>query len=68
MPHRPQPTPGGWPTTRRHPRTLGEAFGGAEYACAIERHERRVAILGRVFSWLAVCLAAAFVVLAAMGV
>jgi hypothetical protein len=25
------------PTTRRHPRTLGEAFGGADYGCAIER-------------------------------
>jgi hypothetical protein len=28
------------PTTRKHPRTLNEAFpGGADYACAIERYK-----------------------------
>ena len=28
-------------TTKRHPRTLNEAFPGTvEYACAIERYER----------------------------
>lgn len=28
-------------TTKRHPRTLNEAFPGtAEYACAIERYDR----------------------------
>jgi len=49
---RPQPTPGGWPTTRRYPRTLAEAFGAAEYGCAIEGYRRDVRVLGRVGRWL----------------
>lgn len=27
------------PTVRRYPRTTAEAFGGTEYACAVERPE-----------------------------
>lgn len=69
MPDRPRdtPTPGGWPTTRRYPRTIGEAFCDADYACAMQRHERRVAILGRIFGWAAIALAVALVALLALG-
>jgi hypothetical protein len=47
-----QPSPAGWPTTRRYPRTLDDAFKGADYGCAIEAHRRDVRVLGRVGRWL----------------
>ena len=30
-----------WPTTRRFPRSLGEAFRDADYACALEHPPER---------------------------
>lgn len=45
-------------TTRRYPRTLGEAFKGADYACAIERTPRR----RNLFPALAIILTCVFLV------
>lgn len=69
MPDRPRdtPTPGGWPTTRRYPRTIGEAFRDADYACAMQRNKRRDAILARVFGWAAIALAVVLVALLERG-
>lgn len=40
MPGSIHPQPAGWPTTRRHPRSLSEAFAD-ERAPSVERHRAR---------------------------
>lgn len=51
-----QPSPEGWPTTRRFPRTTGEAFGGATYGCAVEHYKPTMRGISAVAGWLAVGL------------
>lgn len=55
MQYRPSPTstPHGWPTVRRFPRTMGEAFGGVDNACAIECYRRTSSTLTRACGWFA---------------
>jgi hypothetical protein len=56
----PLPTSYGWPTTRRHPRSLAEAFP-AEHAAAIERYRGPVPaqrILGVLLAVVIGCLGA----------
>lgn len=51
-----------WPTVRKHPRTLREAFPhDAEHACGIERHSGALMTLGDIV--LAVLIAAALAAL-----
>lgn len=54
--HSTQPSSEGWPTTRRYPRTMGDAFRGAAYACAIEHYKPSMRIASTVAGWLAVGL------------
>ena len=53
MLYRPNPTSAadGWPTARRFPRTMGEAFGGVDHACAIECYRRTSSTLARACAW-----------------
>lgn len=62
------PAAGGWPTSRRYPRTLGEAFGGVDYACAVERHRPVCMRLGRALGCVAVIAAAAIIFVLTFGV
>ena len=65
------PAPIDWPTTKRHPRTLGEAFPD-ERAPAIERvkpvSSELKDILVAVLAWVVVCLALGFVMAVIDGI
>lgn len=43
----------GWPTTRRYPRTMGDAFRGAAYGCAVEHYKPAMRSASTVAGWLA---------------
>ena len=51
-----QPSPAGWPTTRRYPRTMEDAFRGAAYGCAVEHYKPAMRSASTVAGWLAVGL------------
>lgn len=53
-------------TTRRHPRTLADAFP-ADRACAIEHHRAARAIVPPVLGFLAAIVAAVLIAIEAIG-
>jgi hypothetical protein len=57
----------GWPSVRRYPRTLQEAFGGTERACAITCYRREARVLARACAWFAVGVALAILAFAIGG-